>query len=227
LRRKRPRLGPMLQSNSLAGNYMAKERPCACGIAVALIIVVAPAGSAQSAHVTSDTALKPVSAFASIGSEHARSLALFHEASKVIASPRCMNCHPNGDRPTQDDDMHPHEPLVVRGPGGFGAPAMPCSTCHQATNSDDGHVPGNPAWHIAPAFLAWQGKSLGDICRLLADSTRNGGRGKAALVQHMGEDPLVGWAWHPDRGRRPAPGTQQQFGAIIAAWLENGAACPS
>jgi hypothetical protein len=196
-------------------------------VATALTIVAAPVASAQPPRGVADTALKPVSAFAAIGNAYARSLALFHEASKVIASPRCMNCHPDGDRPTQGDAMRLHEPLVVRGPAGFGAPSMPCSTCHQATNSDDGHVPGNPAWHLAPAFLAWQGKSLGDICRLLVDSTRNGGRGKAALVQHMAKDPLVGWAWHPDRGRRPAPGTQEQFGAIIDAWLETGAACPS
>jgi hypothetical protein len=199
----------------------------AWGLTAALMIVVAPVGSGQSPHTASDTVLKPVSAFAGIGNERARSLALFHEASKVILSPRCMNCHPDGDRPTQGDAMRLHEPLVVRGPAGLGVPAMQCSTCHQSTNSDDGHVPGNPGWRLAPAFLAWQGKSLGGICRLLADSTRNGGRGKAALVQHMAQDPLVGWAWRPDRGRRPAPGTQQQFGAIIDAWLKSGSACPS
>jgi hypothetical protein len=220
---------------SPTGSFQSELRPTssqvrkgrrAWGVTAALMIVVAPAGSAQS-HVASDTALKPVSAFAGISNEHARSLALFHEASKVIASPRCMNCHPDGDRPTQGDAMRLHEPLVVRGPAGFGVPAMQCSTCHQTTNSDDGHVPGNPGWHLAPAFLAWQGKSLGDICRLLADSTRNGGRRKAALVQHMAKDPLVGWAWHPDLGRRPAPGTQKEFGAIVEAWIMSGAACPA
>jgi hypothetical protein len=194
---------------------------------VTLMIVVPAVGSAQLPHGIADTALKPVSAFAAINNGRTRSLALFREASKVIASPRCLNCHPDGDRPTQGDAMRPHEPLVVRGPAGFGVPAMPCSTCHQATNSDDGHVPGNPAWRMAPVFLAWQGKSLGGICRLLVDSTRNGGRGKKALAEHMAKDPLVGWAWHPDRGRQPAPGTQQEFGAIIDAWLQSGAACPS
>jgi hypothetical protein len=41
------------------------------------------------------------SAFASIGDQAARSRALFAEAAKAITSPRCMNCHPAGDRPTQ------------------------------------------------------------------------------------------------------------------------------
>ena len=38
--------------------------------------------------------LKPVSAFARITDEKARSVALFVEAARVITSPRCMNCHP-------------------------------------------------------------------------------------------------------------------------------------
>ena len=30
----------------------------------------------------------------------------------------------------------------------------------------------------------------------------------------------------PGGTREPAPGTQEQFGALIAAWIETGAACP-
>jgi hypothetical protein len=37
---------------------------------------------------------------------------------------------------------------------------------------------------------------------------------------------LVGWAWHPGAGRRPAPGTQERFGEIIEAWIETGSECP-
>jgi hypothetical protein len=192
----------------------------------ALIIFAATGVSAQSSRATSDTVLKPASTFAAIEDAQARSLALFREASKVITSPRCMNCHPDGDRPTQGDAMRPHQPLVVRGPAGFGVAAMRCSTCHQTTNSDDAQVPGNPAWHLAPITMAWQGKSLGEICRLFKDPARNGGRDLAALVKHMADDPLVGWGWHPDRGRKPAPGTQKQFGEIIQAWVASGAACP-
>jgi hypothetical protein len=196
------------------------------GIDTALMIFVGAVASAQSARVSPDSALKPVSAFAGIANERTRSLALFREASKVVTSPRCMNCHSAGDRPTQGDAMQPHQPLVVRGPAGFGVPVMRCSTCHQTANSDAGQVPGNPAWHLAPASMAWQGKSLGEICRLLKDPARNGSRDMPALVKHMAEDSLVGWGWHPDEGRRPAPGTQKEFGAIVQAWITSGAACP-
>src|SRR5262249_3786862 len=45
--------------------------------------------------------LKAAQDFASIGDQAARSRALFTEAAKVLNSPRCINCHPAGDRPTQ------------------------------------------------------------------------------------------------------------------------------
>ena len=38
---------------------------------------------------------------------------------------------------------------------------------------------------------------------------------------------LVGWAWNPGAGREPAPGTWAAFGALIEAWNESGAECPS
>jgi hypothetical protein len=42
----------------------------------------------------------------------------------------------------------------------------------------------------------------------------------------MAEDHLVGWAWNPGDGRKPAPGTQAQFGALVQAWIDTGAKCP-
>ena len=73
------------------------------------ICLSAPAAFAQSAP------LKSPADFAGISDKTERSRALFAEAGKVIESPRCQNCHPVGERPTQGDDMHPHLPLVVRG----------------------------------------------------------------------------------------------------------------
>ena len=64
--------------------------------------------------------LKPVSAFDDIKNKNERAVALFEEAGKVIMSPRCMNCHPATERPTQTNKMTPHQPLVVRGEGGHG-----------------------------------------------------------------------------------------------------------
>ena len=177
---------------------------------------------------------RPVSAFASTGDAAKRSVALFEEAGKVIQHPRCVNCHPSGDRPSQGMTGSPHEPWVRRGADGFGAVGMRCGTCHQGTNFDPGpggantiSVPGHPKWHVAPIEMAWQGKTLGEICRQIKDPGRNGGHTLDQIVTHMADDSLVGWAWAPGTGREPAPGTQAAFGALIKAWAESGAACPA
>ncbi|MDB5593590.1 MAG: putative lipoprotein [Hyphomicrobiales bacterium] len=169
--------------------------------------------------------------FASIQDRTKRSVSLFEEAGKVIAHPRCANCHPAGDRPSQGMDMHPHNPPVVRGEGNMGAPGLQCTTCHgeknaPLTTTSIRSMPGNPQWHLAPIEMAWQGKSLGAICEQIKDPARNGGRDLAALHEHMAKDDLVGWGWNPGEGREPAPGTQARFGEIIQAWIDTGAACP-
>jgi hypothetical protein len=64
------------------------------------------------------------------------------------------------------------------------------------------------------------------MCEQLKDPERNGHRTLAQLHEHMAQDDLVGWGWHPGPGRQPAPGTQQVFGELIQAWIETGAACP-
>lgn len=170
--------------------------------------------------------LKSPDAFKDIQNQDERSVALFLEAGKVITGPRCVNCHPAGDRPLQGKDSHPHQPLVVRGDGGLGAAGMRCYTCHGQQNYDPAHIPGHPEWHLAPIEMAWQGKTLSQICEQIKDAARNGGRDMVALVAHMSEDSLVGWGWDPGAGREPAPGTQQRFGALVKAWADTGAACP-
>lgn len=199
-------------------------RPALAAFVVSLAVA---AGLGISAARPDTADLKPVSDFSNIADKDARAVALFTEAGKVIMSPRCLNCHPAGDRPHQGDDSHLHEPLVVRGVGGMGVPGMHCTTCHGAENFDPGRVPGHPLWHLAPIEMAWVGKSLGEICVQIKDPARNGGKSLDDLVHHMGEDSLVGWGWHPGAGRTPAPGTQQEFGALIKAWVESGAACPA
>ena len=191
---------------------------------------VAPWSAAQDAQSLS---LEPASSFQSIQDETERSLALFQEAGKVIQHPRCINCHPATERPLQGVDMRPHQPPVVRGDGGMGLPGMQCTTCHSAENvSVVGQaetiksIPGNPAWHLAPIEMAWEGKTLGEICEQIKDPARNGDKTMAELVEHMAHDELVGWGWEPGAGREPAPGTQEVFGEIIQAWADTGAACP-
>jgi len=170
--------------------------------------------------------LRPVAAFAGIANPQERSAALFLEMGKVLQHQRCVNCHPAGDRPLQTDEMRPHEPLVVRGADGFGAPGMRCETCHHMKNYDAARVPGHPQWHLAPLVMAWEGKTLTQICEQIKDRRRNGGKTLAQLVHHLGEDSLVGWGWAPGAGRTPAPGTQQEFGALAKAWADAGAHCP-
>jgi hypothetical protein len=169
-------------------------------------------------------ALAPVSSFDRIQDKGKRAAALFEEAGKVITSPRCLNCHPVDDSPRQGEVMHKHEPPVERGAGGMGPAAMRCFTCHGATNFES--VPGNSKWFLAPAEMGWIGHSLGQICEQIKDRKRNGDRSLQDIVEHMTSDDLVGWAWHPGADRTPAPGTQKEFGELIAAWAQNGADCP-
>jgi hypothetical protein len=165
--------------------------------------------------------------FASIADTDARSAAMFAELGKVLTHPRCTNCHPATDRPRQGDESRLHQPPVTRGADGHGLPAMRCSICHQNANFDPGSMPGHPEWHLAPREMAWEGKTVAEICAQIKDPARNGGRKVEELVHHIGEDTLVGWAWAPGRGRSPAPGTQKQAGALVDAWVKTGAACPA
>jgi hypothetical protein len=162
----------------------------------------------------------------------ARSIALFREAGKVLQHPRCLNCHPVGDsptrtnHPTQTDRMTPHRPMVIRGADGYGPPGLPCGACHHAANYEESGVPGNAKWRLAPASMAWAGRSLGEICRQIKDEVRSGRFTQERLLNHVSGDELVGWAWAPGGKRTPAPGTQAQFGALMQAWFESGAVCP-
>lgn len=167
------------------------------------------------------------SAFASTTDTAQRSAAYFSELSKVLTHPRCTNCHPASDRPRQGDGARLHQPPVFRGPDGFGLASMRCSVCHRGANFEPAGVPGHPAWHLAPAEMAWEGKTPHEICVQIKDPARNGGRSLEDLVHHIGDDTLVGWAWHPGGDRTPVPGTQEEAKALVKAWTATGAACPN
>jgi len=198
-------------------------------IAVLGVLLMAPLAVAQSnpdnagSSSPSDT-LQPLSAFTDITDDTQRARALFAEIGKVIQHPRCVNCHPRTERPLQGEDGALHQPLVVRGAGGMGAAGMVCITCHNAENFRN--VPGHPRWHLAPAEMAWEGKSLTAICDQLKDRERNGGKTLAELGEHMANDALVAYGWSPPAHLEPAPGDQQRFGQLFHAWLEAGAHCP-
>jgi hypothetical protein len=176
---------------------------------------------------TTPTTLAAPESFASIADPEARSVALFTELGKVLTRPRCINCHPAGDRPHQGELGRMHQPPVERGPDGRGLETMRCPICHQAANFEPGRVPGHPQWHLAPREMAWEGRTLGEICVQIKDPARNGGRSLQDLVHHIGTDTLVGWAWAPGFGRQPAPGTQRDAGALAEAWVKTGAVCPT
>ena len=181
--------------------------------------------SASSTTAQAPTELRAPSAFAGITDQQARSQALFSEISKVLTNPRCINCHPAGDRPTQANDMHPHLPAVWRGQG-------VCQTCHTDENytlyprAPYRSIPGHPRWDIAPIEMAWQGKSISEICQQLKDPQRNGGRSLELVYEHLAHDDLVAWGWHPGEGRQPALGSQEVLGQLVRAWIDTGAACP-
>jgi hypothetical protein len=143
---------------------------------------------------------------------------------KVLTHPRCMNCHPATNRLTQGNDEHPHQPLATR--------ETPCVTCHTDQNftlherASYQSIPGHPRWMAAPIEMAWEGKSVGEICRQIKDPDRNGGRNLSLLHEHLAHDDLVAWGWQPGAGRDPAPGSQALLGELVQAWIDTGALCP-
>jgi hypothetical protein len=196
-------------------------------IIIGAVALMMGLGTASADTKTPAGQLAPPESFSGITDTQKRSVALFTELGKVLTDARCTNCHPRTDRPRQGDDSHLHQPPVERGADGMGAPAMRCSTCHQNANFDPGRVPGAEHWQLAPLSMAWEGKTVGEICQQIKDPARNGGRTVHDLIDHIGKDTLVGWAWAPGFGRTPAPGTQQIAGALVEAWADTGAFCPA
>ena len=170
--------------------------------------------------------LRAPDSFAGIADRAERSRALFLEASRVLTHPRCVNCHPDGDSPLQGMAQALHDPPVTRGADGRGVVGMECESCHQGKNAELARVPGAPLWHLAPRAMAWVGKTPRAICEQLKDPARNGGKTLAQIVEHNQHDALVAWGWSPGADREPAPGNQQVFGLLVAAWVESGAECP-
>ena len=201
------------------------------GVVGAASVTVALAQTQNTGPLNRD--LRPLASFSSITDQGERSRALFGEISKVLTHPRCMNCHPAGEHPLQGADHHEHMPPAFRGEGGVGIAGLSCSTCHTeknftlvGTGATYKSIPGHPRWGLAPIEMAWEGKSMGEICAQLKDPGRNGGRDLTLLHEHFAKDDLVAWAWNPGLGRAPVPGTQERLGELIKAWIDTGAQCP-
>src|SRR5664279_3814556 len=102
----------------------------------------------------------------------AESIRLYMQMHEVLSHPRCVNCHPRDDTPKQGIDQHVHTPPITRGPQDHGPLGLSCAACHNEANYDPSRVPGAPNWHLAPASMAWEGKSAGELCRSLVDQSK-------------------------------------------------------
>jgi hypothetical protein len=171
----------------------------------------------------------PSEAQAKQGEDRAAAAAAFLKASAILRHPRCLNCHPAGERPLVTDRSVPHPMHVERGPLGMGKNGLWCSSCHQEKNLQGEHLPpGAPEWELPPADMpmVFENRTPRQLCEQLKDPARNGGRSPADVVQHVREAPLVLWGWHPGEGRTPVPMPHADFVKLMSQWADNGAACP-
>jgi hypothetical protein len=172
---------------------------------------------------------QPTARASASASDDAGGQQAFLEAYRVFMHPRCMNCHPSGDRPLQGDDSHVHAQNVQRGKGGKGKYALKCANCHQEANvAGENMPPGNPNWHLPkPEMpLVFQGKSPRELAIALKDPKQNGGKTLEQLLHHVSEDKLVLGGWNPGDGRTKPPLTHAEFVKKVKEWIEGGAAIP-
>jgi mono/diheme cytochrome c family protein len=160
--------------------------------------------------------------------DSAASVKAFMQVYKVLMSPRCMNCHPAGDRPLQGDDNRIHTMNVQRGKDGKGVYALKCANCHQPTNVPGIHTPpGNPKWQLPPADMkmVFQGKTPHQLALQIMDYNQNGHKNKAQLLEHA-RDTLVKAGWRMGKGRVPPPLSYAAFVSVWDTWIEKGGFAP-
>ena len=156
------------------------------------------------------------------------SVKAFTAVYKVLMSPRCMNCHPQGDIPLQGDDSHLHTMFPKRGVEGKGVLAMKCANCHQPANTPGLHTPpGNPNWHLPPADMkmVFEGKTPRQLAKQLVDPNMNGHKDMKKLIEHA-DDGLVKAGWNPGEGRSLPPMSHAAFKKAWLTWLSTGAYAP-
>jgi hypothetical protein len=172
---------------------------------------------------------EPAAVAQPVKTDDAGARAAFLDVYKVLMHPRCLNCHPSGDRPLQGDDSHLHIQNVKRGEDGKGKYALKCANCHQETNLPGENMPpGNPTWHLPKKDmpLVFQGKSPRELADQLKDPKQNGGKTLEQLLEHVSHDKLVLWGWDPGDGRTKPPLTHAEFAKKFREWVEKGAASP-
>ncbi|MET0941138.1 MAG: hypothetical protein ABWY13_07230 [Mesorhizobium sp.] len=158
-------------------------------------------------------------------------MAMWEKIYAVFSHPRCANCHVEDARPRWSGPeftiTRVHGFNVQRGRDNHGTPGLRCNNCHSERNSQVLHAPpGAPKWRLAPAEMAWFGKSSAEICAQIKDPGRTNGRGLDAIADHIRKDQLVAWGWKPGAGREAAPGSAEETFHAIERWKAAGAPCP-
>jgi len=155
----------------------------------------------------------------------AQGIAAFTTVYGVLQHPRCLNCHPDGDKPLQYDTSTPHTMEVDRLSMATG---LPCSTCHRAEGIDGvGIPPAGESWVLAPPDQVFQGRSEAALCAQLRDPATNGDRDLDALLHHVSHDALVLYGWDPGGGRTTPAVSHADFVAAFQTWVSAGGPCPS
>jgi hypothetical protein len=194
-------------------------------MAVMLSIIVITA----SAYKSKDNILSDDATYNRVNTDSVESAQAFQQVYTVLMSPRCMNCHPSGDRPLQGDDSHIHTMNVQRGKDGTGLYALKCSNCHQPENTPGLHTPpGNPKWKLPPADMkmVFQGRSAHDLALQIMDYNRNGHKNKAQLLEHA-RDTLVKAGWNMGGDRTPPPLQYDEFVKVWDTWINKGGYAPA
>lgn len=148
---------------------------------------------------------------------------------EVLMSPRCMNCHPSGNRPLQTDESRPHAMNISRESVDAG---LECATCHREQNSEqlgiESGPPGAPHWGLPPEDtpMIFEGRTPQQLCEQLQDPERNGGKDLEAILEHVSHDPLVLWGWEPGGDRTTPPLSHEEFVGEATTWVEFGGPCP-
>ena len=154
----------------------------------------------------------------------------FQQVYQVLQHPRCLNCHPSGDAPLQNDDSQPHAMNISRLSLEGG---LECAACHQSQNSEAfgiaGGPPGAPNWHLPEKDmpLVFQGLRAAELCAQLKNSEENGHKTMQELLAHIAGDPLVLWGWNPGGDRSTPPLSHADFVTQFQQWMAAGAPCPS
>lgn len=153
----------------------------------------------------------------------------FADVASVLQSPRCVNCHPAGNRPMQTDESRPHSFAISRTSTESG---LECATCHREQNSEawgvEGGPPGSPHWGLPPADMpmVFEGRTLGELCEQLKDPSRSGHDDLDEFIEHLIHDPLVHWGWEPGGDRTTPPLEYDDFLERARIWVDAGGPCP-